>query len=71
MPGRIAASGPGPIPLLPFVAYGTLTASALAAKSHLQEALFGVGAAVLLLFLIGIHNDWNAVMYHVFRDSRG
>jgi len=30
------------------------------------EALFGVGAAVLLLLLIGIHNAWDAVTYHVF-----
>jgi hypothetical protein len=51
---------------LPFAGYGTLIGSALAARSHLYEALFGVGAAVLLLLLIGIHNAWDAVTYHVF-----
>ena len=57
--------------LLPFVAYGTLVASALAARSDVQEALFGVGAAVLLLLLIGIHNAWDAVLYHLFPGRRG
>jgi hypothetical protein len=52
--------------LLPFAAYGILVVSAFAASSHVQEALFGVGAAVLLLLLIGIHNAWDAVTYHIF-----
>ncbi len=50
--------------LLPFVAYAMLTLSAFVAPSHTRAALFGVGAAVLLLF-IGIHNAWDAVAYHV------
>jgi hypothetical protein len=52
--------------LLPFATYGTLVASSFAARSHAHEALFGVGAAVLLLLFIGIHNVWDAVVYHVF-----
>src|SRR5262249_22605255 len=52
--------------LLPCVAYLMLAASAYAARTHLHEALFGVGASVLLLLLIGIHNAWDAVTYHVF-----
>jgi hypothetical protein len=52
--------------LLPFASYGGLAVSALAARSHLHEALFGVGALVLLLLIIGIHNAWDAVTYHVF-----
>ena len=52
--------------LLPIAAYITLVVSAYAARSHLREALFGVGAAVLLLLFIGIHNAWDAVTYHVF-----
>jgi len=52
--------------LLPVAGYGVLVASAFAARSHVQEALFGVGAAVLLLLLTGIHNAWDAVTYHVF-----
>jgi len=52
--------------LLPFAGYGILVASAFAARSHVRGALFGVAAAVLLLLLIGIHNAWDAVMYHIF-----
>ena len=32
----------------------------------MHEALFGVGAAALLLLFCGIHNAWDAVTYHVF-----
>jgi hypothetical protein len=32
--------------------------------------LFVVGAATLLLFFIGIHNAWDAIVYHVFVRSR-
>jgi hypothetical protein len=43
-----------------------LVGSAFAAMSHLREALFVVGAAVLLLLFIGIHHAWDAITYHVF-----
>ena len=52
--------------LLPFTAYTLLAVSAFAARSHVRGALFGVGAAALLLLFIGIHNAWDAVTYHVF-----
>lgn len=52
--------------LLPLAAYGALVTSAFAAGSLAQQALYGVGAAVLLLLLIGIHNAWDAVTYHIF-----
>jgi hypothetical protein len=52
--------------LLPVAAYVTLAVSAVAALSHLREALFGVGAAAMLLLFSGIHNAWDAVTYHVF-----
>ena len=52
--------------LLPFAAYATLVGSAYAARSNVGGALFGVGAAALLLLFIGIHNAWDAVTYHVF-----
>jgi len=55
--------------LLPFVAYATLAVTAFATRSHLSGALFGIGAAALLLLFIGIHNAWDAVTYHVF-DSK-
>lgn len=50
---------------LPFLAYGLLVASAIAAQTYAREALFGVGAAVLLLLFIGIHNAWDTVVYQV------
>jgi hypothetical protein len=52
--------------LLPFAAYAMLVLSAFAALLYMREALFGVGAAALLLLFIGIHNAWDAVVYHVF-----
>jgi len=56
--------------LLPFAAYATLAGSAYAARSNVGGALFGVGAAALLLLFIGIHNAWDAVTYHVFVRKR-
>lgn len=56
--------------VLPFAAYAILALSAFAALAHAREALFGVGAAALLLLFIGIHNAWDAVAYHVFVSLR-
>ena len=56
--------------LLPFVAYAILAVSAFAVRSHAREALFAVAAAALLLLFIGIHNAWDAIMYHVFVQRR-
>jgi hypothetical protein len=52
--------------LLPFAAYAILALTALAAPWYLRPSLFGVGASVLLLLFIGIHNAWDTVTYHVF-----
>jgi hypothetical protein len=52
--------------LLPFAAYTTLAVTVFAVRSHLHEALFGIGASALLLLFVGIHNAWDAVTYHVF-----
>jgi ABC-type transport system involved in multi-copper enzyme maturation permease subunit len=54
--------------VLPLVAYAVLALSAFAA--HTREALFGVGAATLLLLFVSIHNAWDAVAYHVFVNMR-
>jgi hypothetical protein len=56
--------------LLPFAAYTMLVGSAYAARSNVGGALFGVGAAALLLLFIGIHNAWDSVTYHVFVRKR-
>jgi hypothetical protein len=57
--------------VLPFAAYATLAVSAYVARSHVGAALFGVGAAALLLLFIGIHNAWDAVTYHIFVKKPG
>jgi hypothetical protein len=49
--------------VIPFIAYGTLVGSALALPRHADAALFGVGAAALLLLFDGIHNAWDTVTY--------
>jgi hypothetical protein len=50
---------------LPMLAYAMLAMTSIAARSHLREALFGMGAAALLLLFVGIHNAWDSVSYHV------
>lgn len=52
--------------LLPLLAYALLALTALAAPLHVRGALFGVGAAALLLLFCGIHNAWDTVAYYVF-----
>lgn len=39
-------------------------------RRRTRKALFGVGAATLLLLFAGIHNAWDAVAYHVFVNMR-
>jgi hypothetical protein len=56
--------------LLPFTAYAALGVSACVAYSYPRPALFLVGAAVLLLLFIGIHNAWDTVTYQVFVKRR-
>lgn len=56
--------------LLPLAAYTMLALSAFAALSHNREALFGVGAAALLLLFIGVHNAWDSVAYLVFYSKQ-
>jgi uncharacterized membrane protein len=51
--------------VLPLAAYAVLALSAFGASSHTREALFGVGAAALLLLFISIHNAWDSITYHV------
>jgi len=51
---------------LPGAGYAALVASTFAAPSFEHEALFGVGAAALLLLFAAIHNAWDGIAYHVF-----
>ena len=57
--------------LLPFAAYAILALAAYATRHNVSEALFGVGAAALLLLFIGIHNAWDAVTYHILVKKPG
>ncbi|PYP87712.1 MAG: hypothetical protein DMF61_08660 [Blastocatellia bacterium AA13] len=52
--------------LLPCAAYAILAGSAYAARSSVRPALFFAGSSMLLLLFVGIHNAWDAVIYHVF-----
>jgi hypothetical protein len=52
--------------LLPFAAYAILAIAAYSTLNHARVALFGIGAAALLLLFIGIHNAWDNITYHVF-----
>lgn len=56
--------------LLPLAAYTVVALSALAAHGHPHESLIALGAAVLLLLFIAIHNTWDAISYHVFVRMR-
>jgi hypothetical protein len=48
---------------LPLVAYALLTVSAVLLYRYQTAAPFGIGAAVLLLVFVGIHNAWDTVTY--------
>ena len=52
--------------ILPLLAYATLAVSASSAPLQTRDALFGVGAAALVLLFVGIHNAWDSVAYQVF-----
>ena len=56
--------------VLPLLAYAGLAASSFAARGHVCGALFGVAGVTLALLLIGIHNAWDAVIYHIFVQRR-
>jgi hypothetical protein len=49
--------------ILPGVAYLLLLISSVVMSAHTSGALFAVGATVLLLLVIGIHNAWDAATY--------
>ncbi len=56
--------------LLPLAAYIMLALSAFTAISDTSDALFGIGAAALLLLFIGIHNAWDSIVYLVFYGNQ-
>ncbi|HXK21652.1 MAG TPA: hypothetical protein VMS55_03130 [Myxococcota bacterium] len=53
--------------ILPAVAYATLFAAGVAIERSSAHAMFTIGAAVLLLVFVGIHNAWDTVTYMMER----
>jgi hypothetical protein len=51
--------------LLPLIAYVAVAASSLLLPAQPEPVLFVVGAGLLLLLFIGIHNAWDTVTYMV------
>ena len=49
--------------ILPFVAYGAISAGAIALRTAPVQALFILAGGVLLLIFIGIRNAWDTVTY--------
>lgn len=52
--------------LLPLLGYGLLVLSCALGLAHFHLALFGSGAAALILLFVGIHNSWDAIAYQVY-----
>jgi hypothetical protein len=48
---------------LPFVAYAAVLTAGITLTRDTIDALFGVGAASLLLLFIGVHNAWDTVTF--------
>jgi hypothetical protein len=55
---------------LPLLAYGALLVAALTLPQRPATSLFVVGAAALLLLLVGIHNAWDTVTYLAIDRAR-
>ncbi len=56
--------------VLPLVAYAGLAVAGYTALAHVSEALFGMGAAMLILLFSAIHNAWDATAFQVFVRNR-
>jgi hypothetical protein len=56
---------------LPAIAYAILVAAAYLARARVNQALFGIATAAVLLLFTGIHNAWDTVTYLVFVRKQG
>ncbi len=54
----------------PFIAYTALVVAAIVLLGNPTLALFGIGAATLLLLFTGIHNAWDTVIYVAIERSQ-
>ena len=52
--------------ILPLLAYAMMVIAAIEVSSYPRQILFAVGAATLLLLMIGIHNSWDAVTWNIY-----
>lgn len=55
---------------LPLIAYVALAVAGYVCLSSAAGAMFGMGAAVLVLLFCGIHNAWDATAFQVFVRNR-
>jgi hypothetical protein len=53
---------------LPLAAYAAVLAAAMMVRRFPGPSLFTIGAAVILLLFIGIHNSWDTVTFIVMED---
>ncbi len=56
--------------IFPFVCYTALVAAAILLESVATVALFIIGAVVVMLLFIGIHNAWDSVTYMVITRAQ-
>jgi hypothetical protein len=56
--------------VFPLVSYTALVVAAILLPGNTTPALFGIGAATVLLLFIGIHNAWDTVTYVVVELSQ-
>ena len=55
---------------LPLVSYSALILAAIVLPSNPVPMLFVIGAAMLLLLFIGIHNAWDTVTYVIIEEFK-
>jgi hypothetical protein len=56
--------------VFPLVSYTTIAVAAILLPGNPTPALFGTGAATLVLLFTGIHNAWDTVTYVAFMESQ-
>jgi hypothetical protein len=54
----------------PLISYAALVVAAIVLPGNPAPALFGIGAATLLLLFTGIHNAWDTVIYVAIERSQ-
>ncbi len=56
--------------VFPLISYTALVVSAIVLPGNPALALFGIGAATVLLLFTGIHNAWDTVIYIAIEGSQ-